>query len=144
MIPTLLRNAVLIGAGLLLPLASAAAQQEGPTQGEGATAQAAPGTFVGLQELSEDALLVEQFGRTVDEIEDMSILTSGGERIGEVDELLLNGEGRIVAVSVEVGGFLGVGDREVVLGLDQLTPEGDAFRVDMTRSEIEGLPSWDD
>jgi sporulation protein YlmC with PRC-barrel domain len=106
--------------------------------------QAAPGTFIGLQELEEEALLIEQFGLTVGELEEMRIITSDGETIGEVDEILLNAEGRIVAVSAEIGGFLDIGDREVVLGLEQLSRDGNRLRVDMTARDIEDLPTWQD
>jgi hypothetical protein len=136
-----------IAAALLLGSPTFAAAQQEPQQepaAEQPPVAAVPGTYVGLQELDEDALLIERFGLTVGQIEDMPIVTAGDERVGEVDELLLNAEGRIVAVSAEVGGFLGIGDREVVLGLDQLEHEANVFRIDMTREQIEALPTWEE
>ena len=38
-----------------------------------------------------------------------------GERIGEVDELLIDSSGRILAAVVGVGGFLGIGERSVAV-----------------------------
>lgn len=130
---------------VLWPSGFAAAQEEMPQEEtSNPYGQAAPGTFIGLQELDEDALLIEQFGLKVGELEEMRIITSDGETIGEVDEILLNAEGRIVAVSAEMGGFLDIGDREVVLGLEQLTRDGNRLRVDMTARDIEALPTWQD
>jgi hypothetical protein len=48
------------------------------------------------------------------------------------------------AVSVEVGGFLGIGDKEVVMELNQLRREGDAIMTDLTKEQIKALQSRDD
>jgi sporulation protein YlmC with PRC-barrel domain len=42
------------------------------------------------------------------------------EQIGEVEDLILDEEGRVQAVLVDVGAFLGMGGRNVALGLHQL------------------------
>jgi hypothetical protein len=105
-----------------------------------AAAQVAPTLF----EVEDESMLVEAFGVDVDTLEDTDILDASGEVIGEVDEVLMDGSGRIVAVSAEVGGFLGLGDREVVMDLGMLTRRGDGLAVDMTQAEVEALPAWDD
>jgi ribosomal 30S subunit maturation factor RimM len=48
------------------------------------------------------------------------------EEIGNVSDVLIDNEGTIRGVIVGVGGFLGIGEREVVLGLDQLSFARDA------------------
>jgi PRC-barrel domain len=97
-----------------------------------------------LVEVENEALMVEHFNLSVDQLEDMDIHGAGGERIGEVDEILMTQEGKITAVSVEVGGFLGIGDKEVVMELAQLRREGDALMADLTKEQVKALPSWDD
>lgn len=42
------------------------------------------------------------------------------EVIGAVDDLLLDRDGRVLAVIVGVGGFLGIGERDVAISTDQL------------------------
>ncbi|PRY95761.1 PRC-barrel domain protein [Hasllibacter halocynthiae] len=97
-----------------------------------------------LLEVENEALVVEPWGITVDDLEDTDIEDASGDVIGEVDEVLMTPEGEIVAVSAEVGGFLGIGDSEVVVELGMLRPEGDRLHIDMSKEQIEALPVWDD
>jgi hypothetical protein len=39
----------------------------------------------------------------------------GGEDVGEVEDVLINRDGRIEALVIEVGGFLGFGEREIAV-----------------------------
>jgi len=106
--------------------------------------QPATGSVPPLVEVENEAMMVESFNLSVDQLEDMDIHGSGGERIGEVDEVLMTPEGKITAVSVEVGGFLGIGDKEVVMELNQLRREGDTITTDLTKEQVEALQNWDD
>lgn len=48
--------------------------------------------------------------------------------IGEVDDIILTREGKIKAVKLDVGGFLGVGEKDIAVKMDQLklvSEEGD-------------------
>jgi hypothetical protein len=98
-----------------------------------------------LQEADDDDMVVQPFGLTVDDLEDTDLMTADGEEIGDVDEILVDGGGRAVAVSVEIDdGFLGIDDREVVFGLDQLELRDDALVTSLDKATIEALPEWDD
>ena len=98
----------------------------------------------GYQEAEDDNMLMQPLGRTVDEVEDMDLKNAAGDQIGEVDEVLTDASGQPVAIAVEVGGFLGVGDREVVLGLDQVKLVNDGLVTSADKAMIEGLPDWED
>jgi sporulation protein YlmC with PRC-barrel domain len=78
------------------------------------------------------------------DIGDMRVVGADGEGIGEVEDVLIDSTGRVVAVSVEAGGFLGMGDRDVIMQLDSLELRGDEFATTLTREEVEALPDWDD
>jgi hypothetical protein len=106
--------------------------------------QPAIGSIPSLVEVENEAMMVERFNLSVDQLEDMDIHGPGGERIGEIDDVLMTPEGEIAAVSVEVGGFLGIGDKEVVMELNQLRREGDAIMTDLTKEQIKALQSRDD
>ena len=97
-----------------------------------------------LLEVENEAMMVEPFGVSVDDFEDTDIMGPDGSKIGEVDEVLMTPEGEITAVSAEVGGFLGVGDKEVILELSHLTQGADGLTVDLTKEQVEALPEWDD
>jgi hypothetical protein len=102
------------------------------------------GDVTPYREAEDDDLVVQPFNLTVDQIEDMDLESAGGDEIGELDDVLVDGAGQPVAVTLEVGGFLGVGDREVVLGLDQLKLMDDRFVTDADKATIEALPDWKD
>jgi hypothetical protein len=97
-----------------------------------------------LQEAEDDDLVVPPFGITVDDIDDMDLMNADGEEIGEIEEVLLDAGGQPVAVSVEVDDFLGMGEREVVFGLDGLQLTDDDFVTSVDKATVEALPEWDD
>jgi PRC-barrel domain len=96
------------------------------------------------QEAEDDDMMVQPFNLSVDDIEDMDLKTQAGDEIGEVEEVLVDGDGQPVAVAVEVGGFLGMGDHQAVVGLDQLTVMDDDLVTSLDKDAIEALPHWDD
>ena len=98
----------------------------------------------GYKEAEDDDLVVQPFNLSVDQIEDMDVKTAAGEEVGDVEEVLTDASGQPVAVSLEVGGFLGIGEREVVVGLDQLQLADDDFVIDADKAMVEGLPDWKD
>src|SRR5699024_7965062 len=79
------------------------------------------------------ALAVPAAAQTVDtnslrEISDIDLVSSDGERIGEVEDALIDASGMPVAVSVEINdGFLNLGDEDVILMVDQLTFENGQY-----------------
>ncbi len=71
----------------------------------------------------------------------------GWDSIGEVNDLLLDATGKVRAVLVDVGGFLGIGERTVALDmatLTLLTDEAGArfVTVAATRPMLEGAPGY--
>ncbi len=77
-------------------------------------------------------------------------IAAEGEEIGTVDDLILGGEGEIVGIVVGVGGWLGIGEREVALSWEmvdvQRDPEDpDAFIVlaDVDPQAVENAPEFE-
>jgi hypothetical protein len=96
------------------------------------------------KEAEDDAMVVQPFNLSVDDIEEMDLKSPAGDDIGEVEEVLTDAGGQPAAVTVEVGGFLGIGEREVVLGLDQLELMDDHFVTTADKAAIEAMPEWED
>ncbi len=79
-------------------------------------------------------------------------LQDGWEDIGEVNDVILSRDGTVEAVLVDIGGFLGIGERQVAVDMsalrfvgDDATPddEGDYFLVmNATRANLEGAPEY--
>ncbi|WP_074445754.1 PRC-barrel domain-containing protein [Saliniramus fredricksonii] len=72
------------------------------------------------------------------------------EEIGGVQDVLIDRDGNIRGIIVGVGGFLGIGEREVVLGLDQLgfardadDPESVMVLAQIDVQSLEEAPEFD-
>ena len=88
---------------------------------------------------------VPRFNRSSTELEDMNLLSHAGEEIGEIERVLVDEDGRPAAVTAEVGGFLGVGEKTVVIGLDRLRLEGEDepdLATTYTREELQDMQAW--
>jgi sporulation protein YlmC with PRC-barrel domain len=54
-------------------------------------------------------------------LEGLDVYNQNNEKIGDISEMLVDSSGRIQAVVVGVGGFLGIGERDVAIPFDQVT-----------------------
>lgn len=95
---------------------------------------------------SLEDIRVPRLGISVGRLEHMDIIGPDGEEIAEVDEILIDRSGNVVAVVAEYDRFLGLGDREVVMDLRHLALQDDRddLVTTMTQEELESLPEWDD
>jgi hypothetical protein len=69
--------------------------------------------------------------------------------VGEIEEVLLNKTGQMVAVVASIGGFLDIGDRDVILPLANVRFSASeaneyAFVTNMTEEELGALPEIDE
>ncbi|MEI4488788.1 PRC-barrel domain-containing protein [Frigidibacter sp. MR17.14] len=83
----------------------------------------------------------------------MNDVDEGWDDIGEISDLIISGDGQVKAVIVDIGGFLGMGEKSVAVAMDQLRviPDGDSagdyfvvFTAD--RGALESAPefAWPD
>ena len=75
------------------------------------------------------------------------VFNRAGERIGELDELLVDGSGRVLAAVVGVGGFLGLGERKVAVSYRsfQMTREANGkarLVADLTTTNLRNAPEY--
>ena len=97
-----------------------------------------------LQELDDDRTDITYEELTIDELDDLDVVRDG-EVIGEVEEVLGDEAGEVVALVIEYGGnALGIGDREVVIEIGDVEfPAGrNEVQVTMTDDELAALPEW--
>lgn len=70
-----------------------------------------------------------------------------GANIGEVNDLIMSGTGDIQAVILGVGGFLGIGEKNVAVAVPavQMVQDGNSMRlvVQSTKEQLEAAPSYD-
>ena len=92
-----------------------------------------------------DAVVAEL---TADNLEGANIYDANDEDIGEIDSLIVSQDGTIEKVILDVGGFLGIGEREVAVTFDELqiirNEDGSDLRVYVgaTKEELEAQPDY--
>ncbi|PXX90788.1 hypothetical protein DIT71_09630 [Marinobacter vulgaris] len=74
------------------------------------------------------------------------IKTTDDENVGSVTDLIIDKNGKVVAVVVGVGGFLGMAEKDVAIGWDEVTMSRDSdelqLQIDMTRDDLQAAPSY--
>lgn len=96
-----------------------------------------------LADIGEAALASQLIGETVYASE-----AEGAETIGEVNDLIVANDGDVDAAVIGVGGFLGVGEKNVAVSFDSLKlvtdKDGDRYVVlETTKKELESAPEFD-
>ena len=76
------------------------------------------------------------------------IQNSAGERIGDVNYLVLDADGKISTIVIGVGGFLGVGEKNVGVPFSSVTREVDkngnpTFKLEATKEELSAAPAYE-
>jgi sporulation protein YlmC with PRC-barrel domain len=76
------------------------------------------------------------------------IQNSAGENIGDVNYLVLDAEGKVTTIVIGVGGFLGVGEKNVGVPFKAVTRQDDAngkptFLLNATKEEINSAPAYE-
>src|SRR5262249_36548104 len=73
----------------------------------------------------------------------MNVKNAKGEKIGEVDDLVVDkGEGVVAYGVLSFGGFLGIGEKLFAIPYGNLKRSGDDVIVDLTREQLEKAPSF--
>lgn len=114
-----------------------------PALAEDATAQNAAAPQLRYIEVENDELTVPGIELTVEQVEELDIVNAAGERIGGVDGVLSSADGTIVAIATEVGGFLGIGERRVILSLDQVRLQDGRLATQLTDAQLKAMPARD-
>lgn len=75
------------------------------------------------------------------------VYNMAGERIGDVNDILVDDGGRVSAIILGVGGFLGIGEKEVSMAPDQVKrmvhSDGETyFTVNATKDQLTSAPDY--
>lgn len=85
----------------------------------------------------------------VEELTGAPVYDARNEWIGEVSDLVIDTDGRATDAVIDVGGFLGIGEKPVKVGFESLTlkrADGtDDIRayIDVTEEQLEGMPDYE-
>lgn len=76
------------------------------------------------------------------------VYSEAGETVGDINDLIVNLDGTIGGVVIGVGGFLGMGEKDVAVEMAAITvatdPETSAFRLILgaTREDLDAAPAF--
>lgn len=85
---------------------------------------------------------------TAEKLEGATVYGANDENVGEIDSLIVGDDGVIKEVVVNVGGFLGLGEKSVAVTFDELQvltkDGGDEYRVyiDSTKENLKAQPEY--
>jgi sporulation protein YlmC with PRC-barrel domain len=76
-----------------------------------------------------------------------TVLNDAHESIGKINEVVLGKDGKVAAVVIGVGGFLGMGEREVAVNFDSLRISQDSnsktmVSLNATKDSLKSAPEW--
>lgn len=71
------------------------------------------------------------------------VFNGAGEEVGTVDDVIVSNDGKVPYVVLAVGGFLGMGQRLVVVGSSSLAiKDGKIVIADASREQLKALPEF--
>jgi sporulation protein YlmC with PRC-barrel domain len=75
------------------------------------------------------------------------VVNAANETVGDVNEIVLTKDGKITAVVVGVGGFLGIGEREVAVNFSSMNLKRDqsnnlVVSTNATQESLKAAPVW--
>jgi sporulation protein YlmC with PRC-barrel domain len=114
-----------------------AAGQQTPNEQQAARSDRASeeGTFIAQQE-GPQVLAAE--------LMNVSVIDAEGNDIGDIEDLIVDPEGGVDGVVVSVGGFLGVGAKDVAVRWSAVehSPEEQEVKLDVSRADLEAAPDF--
>ena len=75
------------------------------------------------------------------------VVNTANETIGDINEIVLAKDGKVAAVIIGVGGFLGMGEREVAMDFKSIRMSRDqnnnlVLTVNATKDALKNAPEW--
>lgn len=135
--------AVVTAVSLAVPSLVAAQSTTGQTGTTRDSSTTGAGTAGSTQMRSSGTLDTSISSMTAERLIGRDVYDSTGREIGEIEDIVFNREGRVTAALVDVGGFLGVGQRRVALDLTQVRMQDDRLVLQtMTRDQMQQLPPY--
>jgi sporulation protein YlmC with PRC-barrel domain len=92
------------------------------------------------------------YSRQVDEMRaskliGTTVVNAANETVGDVNEIVLTKDGKVAAIILGVGGFLGMGEREVAINFNSVRMNRDkndntVLTVNATKESLKDAPAW--
>ena len=77
-----------------------------------------------------------------------TVYDAQNQKVGDVKDIILDRDGKVAAVVLDVGAFLGIGGKNVAIGMSDLKITQDdnnkpRFTVDMTKDQLKSAQAYD-
>ena len=72
----------------------------------------------------------------------LSVFSADGTKLGSVQSVATNPDGKATAIHLKTGGFLGIGAKLVAIPDGKFTKTGDRVQLSMTSDEVGKLPEY--
>ena len=84
-----------------------------------------------------------------EELVGTTVYGANDANVGEIGDVVLTQDGKVDAVIIDVGGFLGIGEKEVAVGMDKLSFMTDAdgkkyLYTSFTEEQLNAAPAYDE
>lgn len=84
---------------------------------------------------------------TAENLEGTTVYGANDENVGEIEDIALTTDGKVDAVILDVGGFLGMGEKQVAVGMDNLKfmadEDGNRYLyTQFTKEQLEAQPEY--
>jgi len=125
-----------------------------PTQDRAAQAPSDTGTAAGTDTTTTGAIDRSQLKEMpagdirAEELVGTTVYGADESNVGEIGDVVMTQDGKIDAVIMDVGGFLGVGEKEVAVGMDNLAfmtdDSGNKYLyTNFTKDQLNAAPAYD-
>ncbi len=83
-----------------------------------------------------------------EELVGTTVYGAGDENVGEIGDVVLSQDGKVDSIIIDVGGFLGIGEKEVAVGMDNLAfltdEDGNKYLyTTFTKEQLEAQAAYD-
>jgi sporulation protein YlmC with PRC-barrel domain len=117
-----------------------AAAPSGATTGKAAMTDKVSGDLKFIAGVEPDQMLVSN-------VTGMRVLNTAGEELGDINDIVVNQSGKPAVAVIGVGGFLGMGEKDVGISFDRLQfamneQNERVVRLDATKETLEAAPSF--
>jgi sporulation protein YlmC with PRC-barrel domain len=123
------------------------AQTSNDARGGEAMAQSKPATPGSQAGTSTPATTGETwYGRfSADELIGKNVVNAKGDNVGEIEDIVVDPSSKAMYAIVSVGGFLGMGDKDVAMSFDQLRLGSDdaILMSEQSEDQLKQLPAYD-
>src|SRR5690348_2813165 len=98
-----------------------------------------------MAQAAQPTLVAANAADTVDakNLVGQTVVDAQGKTLGKIDSVLVDDSGKVKYLIVGVGGFLGIGEKDVALRWDDLQQKnGDQLISNMTKDQLKAMPTY--